>query len=50
MLDDPTIKVPQVQELERAQRIIDELQKRSGDYSRPQMERDYINRLLRRFD
>ena len=50
LLDDETVKVPAVQELQRAQEILDELQRRSGDYSRPSIERDYINRLLRRFD
>ncbi len=49
LLDDPSIKVPSVPELQRAKEILDELQDRSGDYSRPEVERDYINRLLRRF-
>ena len=49
MLDDPSIKVPGMQELQRSQEILDELQRRSGDYSRPEIERDYIKRLLRRF-
>lgn len=48
-LDDPSVKVPAVQELQRAKEILDELQRRSGDYSRPELERDYIKRLLRRF-
>lgn len=50
VLDDPSIKVPSIPDLQRAQEILDELQRRSGDYSRPTIERDYINRLLRRFD
>lgn len=34
---------------ERAQQILKELRKRSGERSRPRIERDYIDRLLRRF-
>ena len=49
LLDDQSIKVPGVEELVRTREILDELQKRSGDYSRPDIERDYIKRLLRRF-
>src|SRR5215471_2523989 len=35
--------------LERAKEILDELRRRSGDTARPPDERDYIDRLLRRF-
>ena len=35
--------------LERAKEILDELRRRAGDTSRPPEERDYIDRLLRRF-
>lgn len=35
--------------IERAKQILDELRRRAGDYSRPEIERDYIDRLLRRF-
>ncbi len=48
-LDDPNVKVPGVPELQRSQEILQELQNRSGDFSRPEIERDYIKRLLRRF-
>ena len=36
-------------ELQRARGIRDELRRRSGQRQRPEIERDYINRLLRRF-
>jgi len=35
--------------LERAKEILDELRRRAGDTARPAEERDYIDRLLRRF-
>ena len=35
--------------VKRAQEILRELRRRSGEQSRPQIERDYIDRLLRRF-
>jgi len=35
--------------LERAKEILDELRRRAGDTSRPDQERDYIERLLKRF-
>ena len=36
-------------ELQRAREIRDELRRRSGQRQRPEIERDYINRLLREF-
>ena len=36
-------------ELQRAREIRDELRRRSGQHRRPEIERDYINRLLREF-
>jgi hypothetical protein len=33
----------------RAQELLDEIQRRSGEQSRPQEERDYLERLLDRF-
>ena len=36
-------------ELQRAREIRDELRSRSGQRQRPEIERDYINRLLRKF-
>lgn len=35
--------------IERAKEILDELRRRAGDTARPEIERDYIDRLLRRF-
>lgn len=41
--------IPDANTLERAWRILQELRRRSGDPDRPQIEHDYINRLLKRF-
>ncbi len=35
--------------IERARRILEELQRRAGDRDRPALEREYLDRLLRRF-
>jgi uncharacterized protein (TIGR02302 family) len=45
--DDVTVKVPGEIDVQRARRIIEELRKRFGDFSRPQEELDYIERLLK---
>lgn len=42
-------KVPSDIEIQRARQILRELQNRIGDRSRPQLELDYIERLLQRF-
>lgn len=47
--DDNTIKVPSEREIYRAREIMDELHRRSGESDRQKPERDYIDRLLRRF-
>lgn len=47
--DDGSVKVPTQQKVKRAREILDELRRRSGEYGRPQEERDYINRLLNSF-
>ena len=44
-----TTIIPDVNTLERAWRILQELRRRSGDPDRPQIEQDYIDRLLKRF-
>jgi len=44
-----TVKIPQENELARAREILDELRRRLGDMWRPEMEMDYLRRLLRRF-
>ncbi len=43
------IKIPEESELQRAREIMDELRRRAGERHRPKLERDYIDRLLRRF-
>ena len=44
-----TVKIPQENELARAREILDELRRRLGDLWRPEMEMEYLRRLLRRF-
>ncbi|WP_430474107.1 DUF4175 domain-containing protein [Thalassospira lucentensis] len=44
-----TTIIPDVNTLERAWRILQELRRRSGDPDRPQVEQEYIDRLLKRF-
>lgn len=48
-VDESGVEVPAESDLQRARRIFDELRKRSGDRSRPELELDYIERLLKRF-
>ena len=45
--DDVTVKVPGEIDVQRARRIIEELRRRFGESFRPQLELDYIERLLR---
>jgi len=47
--DNESVKVPEEVDIQRAREIFDELRRRAGEPSRPQFERDYIDRLLRRF-
>ena len=47
--DDTTVKVPGEIDVQRARRILEELRKRFGENYRPQLELDYIERLLRDF-
>lgn len=47
--DTRRVKIPDRGAIERAQEILDELRKRAGQRHRPQIELDYINRLLQRF-
>ena len=47
--DNNDVKIPEEAELQRAREILDELRRRSGQYTRPQMEREYIERLLKQF-
>jgi uncharacterized protein (TIGR02302 family) len=45
--NDPSVKVPGEIDAQRARRILEELRKRYGESSRPQLELDYIERLLK---
>ncbi len=47
--DDVTVKVPGEIDTQRARRILEELRKRFGESLRPQLELDYIERLLKDF-
>ena len=47
--DDGTVKVPEKFQAHRVREILDELQHRAGDMTRPKPERDYIERLLQNF-
>jgi uncharacterized protein (TIGR02302 family) len=47
--DDVTVKVPGEIDVQRARRILEELRKRFADPQRPQLELDYIERLLKDF-
>ena len=43
------VKIPNKAAMQRAREILDELHRRAGQRQRPELERDYIDRLLRRF-
>jgi uncharacterized protein (TIGR02302 family) len=45
--DDLTVKVPGQIDVQRARRILEELRRRFGETLRPQLELDYIERLLK---
>ena len=47
--DDTTVKVPGEIDVQRARRILEELRMRFGESYRPQLELDYIERLLKDF-
>jgi len=44
-----SVKVPDAIDVQRAREILEELRRRLGDQTRPSIELDYIERLLRRF-
>ena len=48
-LDTTDVGIPDASDVARARQILDELRRRAGQRLRPQMELDYINRLLDRF-
>jgi hypothetical protein len=43
------VKIPDQNILQKSREILDELRRRAGDRSRPEIELDYIDRLLKRF-
>ena len=45
--DDFSVKIPGEIDVQRVRRILEELRRRLGDPSRPQIELDYIERLLK---
>jgi anti-anti-sigma regulatory factor len=47
--DDTTVKVPGEIDVQRARRILDELRRRLADPMRPQIELEYLERLLKDF-
>src|SRR6516162_5080501 len=47
--DQGDVKIPDQNTLQKAREILDELRRRAGERSRPEMELDYIERLLKRF-
>ena len=48
-VDDEGVRVPTQSERRRARELLDELRRRAGERHRPVPERDYIDRLLKRF-
>jgi hypothetical protein len=47
--DTGDVQIPEQSDVQRAREILDELRRRAGERTRPAPERDYIDRLLRRF-
>lgn len=47
--DDGTTRIPGGTDIQKAREILDELRRRSGEFSRPEPERDYLRRLLKQF-
>jgi hypothetical protein len=45
--DDLTVKIPGEIDVQRVRRILEELRRRLADPARPQIELDYIERLLK---
>ncbi len=48
-MDSSDVTIPDEADVQRAQKVLDELRRRSGQMNRPRIELDYINRLLQRF-
>jgi uncharacterized protein (TIGR02302 family) len=49
LFDEGDVKIPDDNILQKSREILDELRRRAGERSRPQIELDYIDRLLKRF-
>jgi uncharacterized protein (TIGR02302 family) len=47
--DDGSVRLPAKSELMKAREILDELRRRAKDPNRPQIERDYLDRLLKMY-
>ena len=47
--DQGDVKIPDQDTMQKSRQILDELRRRAGERSRPQIELDYIDRLLQRF-
>jgi uncharacterized protein (TIGR02302 family) len=47
--DRSTLGIPDESDVQKARRLFDELRRRSGERSRPELELEYIDRLLKRF-
>ncbi|MBO0735872.1 MAG: TIGR02302 family protein, partial [Alphaproteobacteria bacterium] len=47
--DQGDVKIPDQNTLQKSREILDELRRRAGERSRPEIELDYIDRLLKRF-
>jgi uncharacterized protein (TIGR02302 family) len=48
-VDTGDVMIPEQSDMQRARDVLDELRKRRGEPERPPLERDYIDRLLKRF-
>jgi uncharacterized protein (TIGR02302 family) len=46
---DGEVAIPGAADIQKSREILDELRRRSGERARPEIERDYIDRLLKRF-
>jgi hypothetical protein len=47
--DQSDVRIPDENTLQKSRQILDELRRRAGERSRPLIELDYIERLLKRF-
>jgi hypothetical protein len=48
-MDQGDVEIPKEADVQRAREIFDELRRRAGEADRPAIEREYIDRLLKRF-